>query len=386
MTAAAAPGRFSAHQLDDIRARELVSAVFDRLGQKLRRTGRKFECLCPFHAERTPSCQIDDAKGVFHCKGCGEGGNIFDAVMKLRACSFPEAVEFLGGARDLTDLDVARIEKRQRDADAEARVERQRTAAKVERMWAATGPLTGTHAQAYLEARGLHAPATPDLRFTAALEYWGYPDAEEQEVRLLGEFPAMVGAIRSTAGTIIGLHRTYLDPVEPAKLKPPGDRERNRAKKITGGQRGGSIALSKPAARMAYGEGIETTLSWSVLVGGEIENLGLAALVSLGNICGGATGTLDHPERKHPDGRPILIPNGEPDLDRPGFLPGPDVEEIYLLGDGDSDPVGTRYRLMTAVRRWRRDPPRDVPLTIGVSMAPDGLDFNDVLQREAEAV
>jgi hypothetical protein len=383
MSATLSPGRFSDAELDDIRERETVSSVFERFGLRLKRIGKGMQaCICPWHAENTASCQINDAKGVFHCKGCSEGGNVFDAVMKLKPCKFPEAVEFLGGVRELTDADRAEIERRKRQREAQEAAEALKQTQKARRLWDQGRDIRGTHAFEYLGARGVTPHLAADLRFVPALPFWGLT-AEDGEFAELGAFPAMLGAIRNAAGDLIGVHRTYLDPVEPAKLKPPGCRRANRAKKITGEQRCGSIRLSPPSERMAYGEGIETTMSWACLMQGA-QGIGLAALVSLGNICGGSTQHKPHPTLKHPSGKPVLIPNGVPDFSKPGFVPPAAVREAILIGDGDSDAAGTKARLTTAGRRWANDPDRRAPMRVVVSMADDGFDFNDLWMREAE--
>ncbi|MGF3022671.1 DUF7146 domain-containing protein [Methylobacterium aquaticum] len=371
-------GRFDQATLDDVRSREPLSNIFERFGHKIRRAGRVHECLCPFHAERTPSCTIDDAKGVFFCHGCSAGGDLIDAVMRFRGCEFPDAVEFLGGARELSEFDRARLDKQRRDREAEAAAERRRTSMSVERLLADCRAYAGTHAEAYLGARGLapSASQTRDLRFHPGLTYRGFATPTSQETEPLGIYPAMIGVIRDAVGVVIGLHRTYLDPVEPRKMTVPGDTKRNRAKKILGEHRGGSIALSLPSPRMAYGEGIETVLSWRALGHGIDEGYGLASTVSLGNMSGSATGTLPHPTRER-DGRPLPIPNGIPDLERPGFVPGPDVIDAVLLGDGDSEAISTRMRLLTAARRYAVG-----GRSVGVHMAPDGEDFNDALLRD----
>lgn len=56
--------------------------------------GRKVVC-CPFHHEKTPSLSIDVTKNLWHCFGCGEGGNGIGFIMKLKGYSFPEAVKYL---------------------------------------------------------------------------------------------------------------------------------------------------------------------------------------------------------------------------------------------------------------------------------------------------
>ncbi|GAH95830.1 unnamed protein product, partial [marine sediment metagenome] len=57
--------------------------------------GKGFKALCPFHEEKTPSFMISTEKQLFHCFGCGEGGNVFNFVMKFEKVDFFEAVKML---------------------------------------------------------------------------------------------------------------------------------------------------------------------------------------------------------------------------------------------------------------------------------------------------
>ncbi len=61
----------------------------------LKRAGKNFKGLCPFHHEKTPSFTVTPDKQIFHCFGCGVGGNAVSFVMKLERLEFPEAVRFL---------------------------------------------------------------------------------------------------------------------------------------------------------------------------------------------------------------------------------------------------------------------------------------------------
>jgi DNA primase len=61
----------------------------------LKKTGRNFLGLCPFHAEKKPSFTVSEEKQIFHCFGCGEGGNVLTFVMLYHNLNFPEAVQFL---------------------------------------------------------------------------------------------------------------------------------------------------------------------------------------------------------------------------------------------------------------------------------------------------
>ncbi len=62
---------------------------------RLKKSGRRYVGLCPFHAERTPSFTVDPEKGLYHCFGCGAGGDIFTFLMEKEGLDFPSAVEFL---------------------------------------------------------------------------------------------------------------------------------------------------------------------------------------------------------------------------------------------------------------------------------------------------
>jgi DNA primase len=61
----------------------------------LRKAGRRHVGLCPFHAERTPSFSVDEQKQLFHCFGCGAGGDVFKFMMMHEKIEFPEALSLL---------------------------------------------------------------------------------------------------------------------------------------------------------------------------------------------------------------------------------------------------------------------------------------------------
>src|SRR3974390_1104177 len=59
---------------------------------RLKKSGQNFTGLCPFHGEKTPSFAVHPVKQIFHCFGCGKGGDVFTFVMEMEKCPFPEAV------------------------------------------------------------------------------------------------------------------------------------------------------------------------------------------------------------------------------------------------------------------------------------------------------
>src|SRR5580698_11653473 len=59
---------------------------------RLKKSGANFTGLCPFHQEKTPSFSVHPVKQMYYCFGCHKGGDIFDFVMEVDRCEFPEAV------------------------------------------------------------------------------------------------------------------------------------------------------------------------------------------------------------------------------------------------------------------------------------------------------
>jgi DNA primase len=86
--------RFSSDLLEEIRNRcDIVDIISEYV--HLKPAGKGFKGLCPFHGEKTPSFMVSPEKQLFHCFGCGEGGNVFNFLMKYEKLSFFEAVKIL---------------------------------------------------------------------------------------------------------------------------------------------------------------------------------------------------------------------------------------------------------------------------------------------------
>lgn len=80
--------------VEEIRLRnDIVDVVADYV--RLKKQGRNFAGLCPFHSEKTPSFVVHPDNQVYRCYGCGEGGNVFGFIMKKEGLTFPEAVKLL---------------------------------------------------------------------------------------------------------------------------------------------------------------------------------------------------------------------------------------------------------------------------------------------------
>ena len=74
-------------------ANDVVAVIGERVPVKQK--GRDFWCCCPLHQEKTPSFKIDPSTQLWHCFGCGEGGDVFSFIMKTEDMTFPEAVRRL---------------------------------------------------------------------------------------------------------------------------------------------------------------------------------------------------------------------------------------------------------------------------------------------------
>jgi DNA primase len=89
-----ANGFFSEEKVSEIRDRSsILEVVSDYVN--LKKAGKNYKGLCPFHSEKTPSFMVNEEKQIFHCFGCGAGGDVFKFLMKVGNFSFPQAVEEL---------------------------------------------------------------------------------------------------------------------------------------------------------------------------------------------------------------------------------------------------------------------------------------------------
>lgn len=101
--------------IDQVRlAADIVSVVARKT--KLIKKGRDFWGLCPFHGDSDPSMKVDQGRGTWHCFGCGEGGSVFNFVMKAESLSFPEAVRSLAAqfGVEMPEPELSPEQKKQR--------------------------------------------------------------------------------------------------------------------------------------------------------------------------------------------------------------------------------------------------------------------------------
>src|SRR5437588_1696459 len=127
---------------------------------RLKKSGQNFTGLCPFHAEKSPSFAVHPTKQIYHCFGCGVGGDVFKFVMEMEKCAFPEAIRVVAEKCGIAI-------PRQKDRSPEERKENQQRSVLVEMHREAQiffvkqleETLEGKAARAYLEDRGLDKQA-----------------------------------------------------------------------------------------------------------------------------------------------------------------------------------------------------------------------------------
>ncbi len=146
-------------------ASDIVAVISDHTA--LKKAGRSWKGLCPFHNERTPSFTVDRDKGLYHCFGCGAGGDVIHFVRQIDRLEFPEAVEALASR-----FGVA-IPRRQRSGPREDRRDRLFEAlSAAQRFFAERLARQGNAAAAYLEGRGVPREMWTALGLGHAPDSW----------------------------------------------------------------------------------------------------------------------------------------------------------------------------------------------------------------------
>ncbi|MBY6239830.1 CHC2 zinc finger domain-containing protein [Methylosinus sp. Sm6] len=380
--------RLSDAQIADVKARVDLGALARELGAGLRKSGRKLVGSCPVCGGGRSAQRFEVAGESWVCAVCQDGGDAIRLLQRATGCDFRAAVERLGGAREMSDAERAELEQRARERsekrEREAQRYRAREIAAVRRLWEGAARAPFEVVAAYLQWRRCLAPASAMLRFAPELCFFHGQAPDERgpmAPRVVHRGPAMLAAIVDNAGDFCGLHMTFLAPggAGKAEIFDPETGEALIAKKCRGAVKGGHIVLRAVAAprRLFIGEGIETVLSVATALKATRRLRGDDAFwssVDLGNLGGAAAEAIDHPFLKHANGHRQRLPGPEPDRSARAIELPDSVEELVLLGDGDSERVLTETTLERARRRYER-PGR----VIRIACAPEGRDFNNVL-------
>lgn len=174
-------GRIRREDIDSLRQQaDIVAVVTDHT--QLKRAGSRMKGLCPFHSEKTPSFSVDATKGMWHCFGCGEGGDVFDFLQRIQGLSFTEAVEQLARQTGFT-LHYEDLTPGQRRALGERSrlVELNQAALERFQSWLYTDE--GQVARDYLKSRGFGREDADRFRLGYAPNTW---DALVRELKAAG--------------------------------------------------------------------------------------------------------------------------------------------------------------------------------------------------------
>ncbi|MDZ7798679.1 MAG: DNA primase [Patescibacteria group bacterium] len=154
------------NQVEEIKQRLNISEVVSEY-IKLTPAGVNYKAKCPFHDDKTPSFMVSDDKQIFHCFGCGQGGDIFTFVQEMEGVEFPEALKILAkkAGVQLRPLDPARQNKKTQQLEINK--------------WAGAyfvkvleDSKQAEAARDYLKKRGLEKETAEDFKLGFALDKW----------------------------------------------------------------------------------------------------------------------------------------------------------------------------------------------------------------------
>lgn len=151
------------------RAVDIVEIVSETV--TLRKAGKNLVGLCPFHAEKTPSFTVSPDKQIFHCFGCGAGGDVFGFLMKRDALSFREALRFLSRRAGMEIPEESSGRAVHRESEAETLLRVNRLAADFFHAALQRGP-QGAQAREYLKRRGLSESSIAEFHIGYAPAAW----------------------------------------------------------------------------------------------------------------------------------------------------------------------------------------------------------------------
>lgn len=237
------PGRISDRDIAAIRERVRIEDVVGDYVQLRRAGADSLKGLCPFHNEKSPSFHVRPNHGMFHCFGCGEGGDVYAFIQKIEHASFVEAVELLadrvGHTITYTGASATNI---QRERGGRSRLIAANAAAG-EFYTAALGTAEAAPARKYLTERNFDAAAAQ--KFGCGFAPSGWDSLTKHLLRKGFEFKELEAAglsregrrgpmdrfhrrllwpIRSAAGEVIGFGARRLfddDPMEAKYVNTP---------------------------------------------------------------------------------------------------------------------------------------------------------------------
>ena len=214
--------RIAEEKINQIRqAVDIVEIISDYV--QLKKQGRNYFGLCPFHGESTPSFSVSPDKQIFHCFGCGAGGNVFSFLMELEGISFQEAAIKLASRVNM-DLEI-NLYNAQKEKKVSKELQAMKDAHELLRQFyhhLLVNTKEGQHALEYLYGRGFTRESIDKFQIGYSLNSWDFV------VKFLSKrnFPL---EWMENAGLIIKRERdgTYFDRFRNRIMFPLFDRNGN---------------------------------------------------------------------------------------------------------------------------------------------------------------
>lgn len=273
--------------IDEIRARTNIVEVVGRYVQ-LNRSGTALKGLCPFHKEKTPSFNVNEARNIWHCFGCSEGGDVFDFLMKQENRSFMEVVEELGDACGVA-IPKAPLTPQQQAARSEADEMFEANERALALFRQTLGTPAGREAREYLQTRGIAEPLQEEFGIGYCGPGW---DALARHFRMnkwsakLAEKAGLLSPRRQGEGHYDRFHERLVFPVRNYRGRVIGFGGRKMSGETTAGDQSPKYLNSSESPVYKKSEalyGLDTARSAIgkaervIMVEGYFDLLGLAA-------------------------------------------------------------------------------------------------------------
>lgn len=185
--------------IDLVRDRCLIEDIVKRYVPTLKKKGKNYLGLCPFHKEKTPSFTVSPDKQIFYCFGCKEGGNVFTFISKIERLEFPESVKFIG---DMIGVEVSTEKGNKEHSIAESMIRINDYSMRLYSSYLESEQ--GKQGKKYILDRGLTEESIKDFDVGFAPESWNFltSSLSKKNINLkLAEQAGLIGESQKRPGS-----------------------------------------------------------------------------------------------------------------------------------------------------------------------------------------
>ncbi|MCG7319828.1 DNA primase [Brevibacillus laterosporus] len=270
--------------------------IVDVVGEyvQLKKRGRAYLGLCPFHSEKTPSFNVNAERQFYHCFGCHAGGDVFSFVMQVEQLSFPEALQKLADRVGLTPPAPLAHEDNPMQSVKAKMYEAYRFVAKLYHYVLTSTPY-GSEALRYLENRGFTRTTIDEYMIGFAPESWDFVKdnlvkrnfplelmveagllSSNDRGRVYDKFrKRVIFPIQDSQGEVIGFGGRSIDGSEPKYLNSPETLLFNKSRTIFNLHRARSQMRKRNQAILFEGYA-DVIAAWQAGISNGIATLGTA--------------------------------------------------------------------------------------------------------------